>query len=65
MENFFKNQLKNFSFITIRLLTNTLSQYAINYLKKIGLAKFVVNEKKTTERYNENVFSTKTHLILV
>ena len=58
-KNFFKNQLKNFSFITIRLLTNTLSQYAINYLKKIGLAKFVVNEKKTTERYNENVFSTK------
>ena len=41
------------------MLTNTLSQYAINYLKKIGLAKFVVNEKKTTERYNENVFSTK------
>ncbi len=58
-KNFFKKQLQNFTLITAKFLSGTLSNYALKFLNKIGLAKNFTNEIFLKEKNNTILKTSK------
>ena len=52
-KNFFKKQLKDFTIISVRLFSISLSHYGIKFLNKLGLAKYLINETVSNEKNNK------------
>ena len=58
-KNFFKKQLQNFALITAKFLSGTLSNYALKFLNKIGLAKNFTNKIFSKEKNNTILKTSK------